>query len=79
MKKLILILSVFVMAACSPCDVSMCKFAKGEDVKIKHKDSHNEATVTQVYCGCQYEISYYSTFDTRRHRDVEECEIQKLK
>lgn len=29
-------------------------------------------------CNCKYEIAYYSTFNTRRHRIVTEGEIKKL-
>lgn len=81
MKNYILIIVTLFMFSCTEkeCDKSQCKFAVGEDVKIKHKPSHDEASVTKVGCGCTYTISYYSTFNTRRHRSVEEAEIEKLK
>lgn len=83
MKKISLVFAIvaLILSSCSekPCDVSMCKYVIGEDVKIKNKPSHNEATVTKIGCGCTYTVSYYSTFNTRRHRTVEEVEIETLK
>lgn len=82
MRKIIVIfaMSALMLSSCTEkCDTSKCKFAIGEDVKIKHKPSHDEATVTEVGCGCTYTISYYSTFSVRRHRAVTEGEIEKLK
>ena len=68
----------FLFKGCDSCDTdfSTCKFEKGDDVKIKHKFMHDEATVTDVQCGCTYEISYYAAFGVRRHRIVEEVEIE---
>lgn len=81
-KTILLVFSLGLMLiSCSQkeCDKSQCKFTIGEDVKIKHKPSHNEATVTEIGCGCTYTVSYYSTFNTRRHRTVTEVEIEHLK
>ena len=66
---------VFSMTSC--CDTSGCKFKEGDDVEIKNKWRHDEATVTDVHCGCQYTINYYSYFGVRRHRVVEEWEIER--
>jgi len=81
MKKLILILVVGVLASCGcPDDSKIHTFAVGEDVHIKNKTFHDEATVTQQLrdgdCNCMYKISYYSTLSTRRHRVVTEGEIE---
>jgi len=49
MRKIIVIfaMSALMLSSCTEkCDTSKCKFAIGEDVKIKHKPSHDEATVT---------------------------------
>ena len=82
MRNLIILIAGMLMvlaSSCSdtPCDTSACKFKKGDDVTIKHKTFHDKATVTEVGCGCTYTISYYSYLGVRRHRVVEEVEIEK--
>lgn len=79
-RKLILMLFLFLLiSSCQeePCNVSSCKFVKGDDVKIKNKTLHDDATVVKVDCGCVYTVSYYSYLGVRRHRIVEEVELEK--
>lgn len=80
MKKLLtMLIVVLAFTSCGEeckTDFSSCKFNKGDDVKIKNKLFHDNATVTSVYCGCDYEVSYYSTLGVRRHRHVIEAEIK---
>jgi hypothetical protein len=81
MKRLLVILSVVtLMSACKePCktDFTTCKFKKGGQVEILNKTRHNTATVTDIHCGCNYTINYYSSLGTRRHRLVTEVEIKQ--
>lgn len=78
MKSLIILIlgMLMVLASSCSCDTNKCKFKKGDDVTIKHKTFHDKATVTDVECGCTYTISYYSYLGVRRHRVVEEVEIE---
>ena len=70
-------LSLFIISCESEsCDLSSCKYKKGDEVKIKNKTFHDNATVLNVDCGCKYTISYYSYLGVRRHRIVEEVEIK---
>jgi hypothetical protein len=64
------------LVSCSDCDTSKCKFKKGDDVHIKNKRFHDNAVVTDVICGCEYEIGYFSTLGVRRHRVVTGGEIE---
>lgn len=78
MKNIIILsLVILFVTGCSKCDTSMCLFKKGDDVEIKNKQFHDNAVVLSVDCGCAYEISYYSYLGIRRHRTVEEVEIEK--
>jgi hypothetical protein len=67
---------LYLLASCTPCDKSMCEYKKGDQVKILNKTFHDNATVTDVMCGCNYEVSYFSTFGVRRHRVMTEGEIK---
>jgi hypothetical protein len=84
MKKLVLFLVVAIgLASCGCPDTSAPhKFEVGQDVHLKHKSSHSDATVTQLLrdgdCNCMYQVSYYSTLNVRRHRTVTEGEIEEL-
>jgi hypothetical protein len=74
MKKIIFgILILITLSSC--CDTDGCQFAEGDDVIIKHKTTHNTAIITEVRCGCDYTINYYSHLGVRRHRVVTEGEI----
>lgn len=70
--------SFILLTSCNekPCDLTSCRFKKGDDVEIKNKTFHDKATVTKVDCGCVYEVSYYSYLGVRRHRIVEEVELK---
>ncbi|CAG7580556.1 MAG: hypothetical protein SLAVMIC_00474 [uncultured marine phage] len=68
--------ALVVLSFTSCCDTSMCEFNEGDDVEIKNKRWHDEATITEVHCGCEYTINYYSTLGVRRHRLVKEWEIE---
>ena len=72
-------LSIFGVKSCNNyfCDKSECKYVSGDQVEILNKAFHDEATVTDVRCGCEYTVSYYSSFGIRRHRNVVEGEIIK--
>jgi hypothetical protein len=81
MKKLIFLMVGLILFSCSePCQPCDFKYEVGDDVKIKNKTFHNTAVVTRQIqgenCGCSYEVSYYSTLGTRRHRNVLEVEIE---
>ncbi len=76
MKKLLVLASVILLTSCTQCDTSQCKFKQGDDVHIKNKWKHNDAVVTKVICGCEYEIGYFSSFGIRRHRTVTGGEIE---
>jgi hypothetical protein len=76
MKKIIILLGIIGLVSCSDCDTSTCKFQKGDDIHIKNKLFHDDAVVTKVNCGCEYEIGYFSTFGVRRHRIVTSGEIE---
>ena len=84
MKKLLsFLVLVLVLVSCGCPDSSAShKFEVGQDVHIKHKLSHSGATVTKQLrdgdCNCMYEVTYYSTFNTRRHRTVTEGEIEEI-
>ena len=58
------------------CDTTECKFEEGAQVKILNKLMHDNATVSDVHCGCDYTISYYTYMGLRRQRIVTEGEIK---
>lgn len=71
----------FTLASCAEnCPDRKFKYEVGEDVRIKNKDTHNTAVITKQIeadgCSCEYEVSYYSMLNTRRHRVVTEGEIE---
>ncbi len=84
MKKIILgLLVTLVMVSCGcPDDSAKHKFQVGQDIHIKHKTSHSDATITKLMrdgdCACMYEIAYYSHLGVRRHRVVTEGEIEEI-
>lgn len=74
----VIIAVALIVSTCGKsCDTSQCKFKVGDDVHIKHKTFHDDATVVDVSCGCEYTINYYSYLGVRRHRVVTEGEIEK--
>lgn len=76
MKKILALILLIGLVSCEPCDTSKCKFQTGYEVHIKNKTFHDNAIITDVQCGCEYEIGYFSTFGVRRHRIVTEGEIE---
>jgi hypothetical protein len=84
MKKIILLFTIAVlMVSCGcPDDSVKHKFQVGQDVHIKHKTFHSDATVTKLLrdgdCNCMYQINYYSHMGVRRHRTVTEGEIEEI-
>mgnify|MGYP000356399392 FL=1 len=82
MRKLILFLLITIgLASCGcPDNSTPHKYEVGQDIHLKHKSSHSDATITKQLrdgdCNCMYEVSYYSTLNVRRHRVVTEGEIE---
>ena len=79
--SLILLVIVFAIMACykkvkEENFTPNCKFSIGNDVIIKNKTFNNNATISNVYCDCSYEITYYS-YVMRQRRKVQEYEIRK--
>jgi len=70
------------MFSCAePCPAPDYEYEIGEDVHIKNKTFHDNAVITKQIqnddCSCSYEIAYFSTLGTRRHRTVTAGEIEE--